>query len=295
MKDNILILGASGMFGSACFNYFCEKKLNVYGIISNNNYLKFFNKKKKLVIVPKFKTSNFKKIIKRIEDIIKKKKITIVINALGYTSHKKKEGSRYQFIINSKLPNILKNICEKKKIFLIHFSTDCIFSGKIGNYNENDLSDTIENYGKYKKIGEIENSKYCCTLRTSGIGNEYTSQNNLLEWFLNLKQKNINGYSKAYFSGPTTLEIAKIIYKYFINKNDKLNGIYHIGSYKISKYNLLKLINKIFNTKKNIYKIDTPVIDRSLNSEKFRKKTKYKLKKWTKLIKELKQFSYYYK
>ena len=132
-------------------------------------------------------------------------------------------------------------------------------------------------------------NKYTSTIRTSFIGPETKNTKSLLNWFL-IQKSIVNGFNNAFFSGLTSLELSKIIYKYFIKKKILYNKIINVGGNKISKYSLLSIISKIF--KKNIYIKKSPdfKIDRSLDSKNFRKISKYKKKSWEKMIKDLRQF-----
>ena len=111
----------------------------------------------------------------------------------------------------------------------------------------------------------------------------------LLEWFLS-KNKSVYGYKNVYFSGPTTLELSKIIYEFIIKKTIIKRGLYHISSDRISKFDLLKLIKKIYNKKINITPSYETKIDRSLNNKKFLAKTNYMQKNWVTMLKEMKKF-----
>ena len=135
---------------------------------------------------------------------------------------------------------------------------------------------------------QLRNNKNCLILRTSIVGHEIKSKNGILEWFLNSKQK-IYGYQNAFFTGPTALELSKIIYK-IIKTKPKLSGIYNIGGEKISKYDLLILINEIYQSNKKIYKNIDYKINRSLNIKKIREEIKYKTKNWKTLLLEQKKF-----
>ena len=115
--------------------------------------------------------------------------------------------------INSVFPNVLANICNRKNTRLLQISSDCVFSGNKGMYLENSYRDAEDIYGMTKILGEI-NDFNNLTIRTSTIGHEFYSSNGLLNWFL--KQKECSGFSRAIFSGPTTLELAKIIHKIII-------------------------------------------------------------------------------
>ena len=124
--------------------------------------------------------------------------------------------------INSLLPYRLQRICADLGSRLIHFSTDCIFSGNKGFYSENEIPDPPDIYGKSKLLGELD-FENTLTIRKSVIGHELISRNGLLEWFL-YQNKFIEGYKNVIFSGTTVLELAILIEKYIIPRNE-LKGI----------------------------------------------------------------------
>ena len=273
----VLILGSSGVLGNTLNIFLAKKKKIKLFFISrekkNNShyYLKEF--------------SNFKKL----EKLVLKIKPNFIINCLGVTKfHKNYNFTRITKLLNTDLPRYLSNLCLKKKIHFVHISTDCVFLGNKGNYLDNSKKDAKDLYGLSKKKGEIKN-KFSATLRTSFIGPEAKSRKSLLNWFLSQKNE-VNGFNKAFFSGLTSLELSKIIYKYYIEKTNNYNSILNVGGYKISKYNLLTIINKIFNKKIKVKKFSDFKIDRSLNSSKFKKLTGYKKVKWVKLINNIKTF-----
>ena len=227
-RKRILILGCTGMFGSTLSTFLSEKKYKIFLVGKD--------KKKILLLKKKFKNiycldlTNFKEI----EKVIKKIQPNFIINASGIVKSIIKKTSRnYVIILNALLPKYLSTISNKYNFKLIHISTDCVFSGKEGNYCENSLKDAEDFYGLTKSIGEISNCANSLTLRTSIIGHELKnySSRGLLEWVLKFrrnKKKVINGYAKAFFSGLTTLELSKIIEKYFLK--DKFNsGLINVG------------------------------------------------------------------
>ncbi len=105
-----------------------------------------------------------------------------------------------------------------------------------------------------------------------------------MEWFFT-QTNDIKGYSNHYWNGITTLEWAKQAYKLILNWDVVNDTVIQIGSNKISKYQLLCLINKIFECKKNIISINTEFINRSLKSD-------YLIKNIEDQLIELKQFYY---
>ena len=272
----IIILGSTGILARTLQLYLSKKNVDFLTISrerknNKNYYLKNF--------------LNFNKL----EKLIFKIKPTHIINCIGITKFNNSYNNKKLTIyLNSKMPNYLANYCRLNKIFLLHISTDCVFSGKKGNYLDNSVKDTKDLYGLSKKKGEVKN-EFTSTIRTSFIGPELNTKKSLLSWFLNEK-KIVRGYTKAFFSGLTSLELCKIIYNYFIKSNLLKNKIINVGSRRISKYVLLTKIRKVFRKKIEILKYENFIIDRSLNSKKFRKITDYKIVKWDKMLLELKKF-----
>jgi dTDP-4-dehydrorhamnose reductase len=190
------------------------------------------------------------------------------------------------------LPHRISMICRVAKIRMIHISTDCVFSGKKGNYTEEDQSDAEDIYGRTKFLGEVS-YPHCVTLRTSIIGRELKNKLGLIEWFLAQKGQ-INGYTKAIYSGFTTDEISRIIQNYVI-PNPKLSGVYHVSSNPISKYDLLQLTKTAFHrTDIDILPEEQFFSDRSLNSTRFRSFTGYVPPTWEEMINELAATSSFY-
>lgn len=211
----------------------------------------------------------------------------IIINAAGVTTRREKESTINQIkFTNSLLPNILSSWSEKNDCRLIHFSTDCVFSGKKGNYKESDEPDALDTYGKTKSLGEV-NGTNTLTIRSSMIGFELYNKTELLEWVLSNKNKTINGFSNVIYSGITTTLMSKIINK-IIDDFPDLKGIYNISSAPISKYSLLKKINDIFDLNIKIESVKSNSSDKSLDSRRFYNKTEIEIPDWDFMLKELK-------
>lgn len=273
----ILILGYNGLLASTFINFIKTKNVDYYSIsrIQNKNKRNFF--------LGNF--SNFKKL----RDLIVKINPSHIVNCVGITKyHDSYKSFKKIKIINTDLPKMIAKFCNKNKIYFIHISTDCVFSGKKGNYNETSKKDSKDLYGLSKSKGEVKNI-YSTTIRTSFIGPEIKTRKSLLNWFLN-QRKIVNGYNNAFFSGLTSLELSQIIFKHFIFKKNFYNKIINVGGDRISKYNLLRFISKVFKKKIILVKFPNFKIDRSLDSRKFKKNSKYKKKPWLKMIKELRFF-----
>ena len=273
-KTSVLVLGASGLIGSTIYKYLVSQKtLEVFGTYNSNkppfkNIIKF----------------NFLK-----DDKSFLKEYSIIINCIGITKHNIKASNlSLMYNLNIKLPLILDELSKKKITNVIHISTDCVFSGKIGNYKENSNDYSLSYYGETKRIAEMI-LKNCLVIRTSTVGHEFFFKNGLLEWFLSQKKKCI-GFNNAYFNGLTTLELSKIIYKYFIYKSFFPNKIINVGSKKISKYELLSKMKDLYHRNIEIEKDNQFKIDRTLDISKFINLTDYKPKTWYKMLLENKNY-----
>ncbi len=274
----IFVVGANGMIGSGIFSYLeTFKSLKVYPLIRSSSYTKYLPKSYLENIIVSGNLEN----IKEISYAINQERPDILINCAGITKHLP-ESSNYKktITLNSLFPHLLAGICSQHAVKLIQISTDCIFSGKKGNYSETDIADPIDLYGKSKNLGEVDYDGHL-TIRTSTIGHEINTKNGLLEWFLS--ENSCLGYEKAIFSGITTIELAKIIYE-IILQNDSISGIYHISSVPINKYALLKLIAKVYQHEAIITRDKNFIIDRSLNSERFRRDYGYQAPSWEDMI-----------
>jgi dTDP-4-dehydrorhamnose reductase len=277
----ILILGITGMLGNSMFRFFSNKNtFDVYGTSRSKTPINFF----KHVNDKIFYGIDFKD-QKKFFDFLVKIKPDVVINCVGITKHKKNINNHLEIVkINTLLPLHMELLAKELNFRFIHISTDCVFSGTKGNYLESDFADAIDFYGRSKFLGEV-NGVNCITLRTSIIGHEIETNYGLLNWFL--KQNDcVYGFRNAIFSGITTLELSKIISDIILPKSD-LDGLYHISSKAINKFDLLTLISAQYNKNIEILPNNDFVIDRSLNSKKFRILTGYEAPEWKSMIKEM--------
>lgn len=284
MDEKIIILGANGLIGNGLTKYFSTKNIQLHAMVRSQ-------KKKFCKNISYHYCNNLisKKSLIKIEKIITKVKPNYVINCIGITKHIKNSNNK---LLNIDLPKFLSAKVKKYNFKFIHITTDCVFDGKQGNYFEKSKTNANDKYGTSKALADkfLYKKKQTIILRTSTIGREIKSKNGLLEWFLSCK-KSCYGFKNAYFSGLTTLELAKIIYKYIIKKKLISRGIYNLSGPKINKSDLLNVIKDVY--KKNIlilpnYKLQ---IDRTLNSDKFIKISNYKKKSWKKMLLEYKKFN----
>tara|TARA_Y100000994_G_scaffold247217_1_gene252113 strand:+ start:618 stop:1490 length:873 start_codon:yes stop_codon:yes gene_type:complete len=212
----------------------------------------------------------------------------VIINCVGITTRRINESNtNHLSLINSDLPKLINDWSMNNSIKMIHMSTDCVFSGKSGNYLDDDIPDAEDIYGYSKSIGEINNNK-TLTLRSSMIGREIYNHTELFEWLIKNKNGKIEGYDNVIYSGITTIRMAKII-DFILKENLNLSGIYNISSIPISKYDLLKLLINSFDLKIDISKTAQIKSNKVLISKKFTEITGIKTPNWTDLISEFKQ------
>ncbi len=196
-----------------------------------------------------------------LEKFLASKNPDYVINCIGVLVTSSKQDIANAILINSYLPHLLSKIGAFLDYKLIHISTDCVFSGKKGRYSEDAFRDGDDNYARTKALGEVTHSRDL-TIRTSIIGPELKHDGTgLLGWFLQ-QTGEVSGYSRAYWSGVTTLELAKAVDSMI--KQD-INGLYQLcPTGKISKYELLKLIASIWGKEITIKPNDGYRVDKSL-------------------------------
>ena len=212
----------------------------------------------------------------------------IVINCVGLVKQlAQSEDPLLAIPINAILPHRLAKFCSMIEARFIHISTDCVFSGNQGMYSEQDIPDAMDVYGRSKLLGEVDYPN-AVTLRTSIIGHELTQSRSLIGWFLSQTDQ-VKGYNRAIFSGLPTVELARVIRDYVL-KDNNLRGLYHVSSAPINKYDLLSLVSQCYGHAIDIIEDDTLIIDRSLNSTRFKLATNYRPPAWPELVKLMNDF-----
>lgn len=211
----------------------------------------------------------------------------VVINCAGVTPrHADFDDYAKVYAANSVFPHKLHTFCVRHNARLIQISTDCVFLGNGGGYNEKNAPLALDLYGQSKLLGEID-APDALTIRTSFIGHELEGRRHgLLEWYLAGEAFVVTGYSRSIFSGLTTNEFAKVLRDHIV-PNDMLHGTLHVGGEPISKYDLLSAVQAVYNTEGAIAKGQGPAVDRSLDSSRLRMLTGYQAPSWLKMIREM--------
>ena len=270
----VLVIGCKGMAGHVIKTYL--ESLNNYQVIG---IARNVNSTENLFNLDVSDTN-------KLEQIIKESSFDIVINCIGLLNKTADDNPELAVWFNSYFPHLLSNLGNKYGFKLIHISTDCVFSGKEGGYKENSFKNGNGFYAQSKALGEVINNKDL-TFRTSIIGPELKHDGiGLFHWFMN-QENEISGFSKAYWTGVTTLELAKGI-NHSIQQD--LKGLYHfVNESKISKYDLINIFNQNFRDNKiKITEDSTYKIDKSLIST--RNDFKYNVSSYTDMIFKMKQW-----
>jgi dTDP-4-dehydrorhamnose reductase len=278
-RTTVLVLGGTGMLGHTLFERLSDRDdLDVHATVRDVTALVER-------ILPERHGSIHSGVdvsrMDTLEQVIAEVRPAVVINAIGIVRQVPAAADAVASMeINARLPHLLAGICAGTGARLVHIGTDCVFSGSRGAYTELDPPDPTDLYGRSKLLGEP--AAGALTLRTSVIGHELRSHHGLLEWFL-AQTGAATGYRRAIFSGLTTVELARVVADVVLPYSD-LAGVYHLSSAPISKLELLKLVARRYDKQIEIVPADTPVIDRSLDSSRFRDATGYRPPTWPELI-----------
>jgi len=190
----------------------------------------------------------------------------VVINCIGLIPQRPNIYKLDFLSINSMFPLVLSLICKEAEANLIHVTTDCVFDGKTGGYNELSAQNTADFYGKTKSLGEPEKNTI---IRTSIVGEELKNKLSLLEWAKYNAGKETKGYTNHYWNGITCLQFSVLCEK-IIKENLFWKGVKHIFSpTMVSKYKLLKMISDEFNLDLKVSEVETSQLcDRTLTTSR---------------------------
>jgi dTDP-4-dehydrorhamnose reductase len=275
---NILIFGGNGMLGHKLLQIF-DEKFDVWMTLRENfkKIEHIFPHREKVIENIEIES------VENIRAAIIRASPDVVVNAIGVIKQLPTSKDVIKTLtINSIFPHRLAELALEFNFRLITVSTDCVFTGDKGNYTEDDVADALDLYGKSKLFGEAT-GKNCLTLRTSIIGRELNTSHSLVEWFLSNRNGKVRGFENAIYSGFPTIVFAEIIAD-IIENHPEMEGLYHVSSDPINKYELLKLINEKYGANIEIEPYKDFYIDRSLNSDKFRAETGFGPMSWEKMI-----------
>ena len=281
----VLILGGTGMLGNALLRLFASSKnFRVVASVRNADSLSRLPPSLHNHVETGVDVDN----VDTVARFIAGHRPDVVVNCIGLVKQLSDANDPLLALpINAMFPHRLARMCASVNARLVHISTDCVFDGAKGNYVETDFSDADDLYGRSKLLGEVDYPN-AITLRTSIIGHELGTNHGLVEWFLS-QSGSVRGYARAIFSGLPTVEMGRVI-RNFVIPRPQLSGLFHVSAGPISKLELLKLIARHYGKDIEIIPDDRVVIDRSLDSARFRNETQYAPPPWDALIEMMKNF-----
>jgi len=276
----ILILGVSGLIGhkllqelSSDFEVFgtLHRKKSDYGnltLFSGNN------------IIESVDIVDFK----MLKGVLRAINPDVILNCVGITKRKIDLNTPFEPIsINALFPHRLAGWAKENQKRVIHFSTDCVFDGKVGNYSEESLTTAEDIYGRTKALGEI-NYNHTLTIRSSFIGQELFDRTELLDWFLAQDGKQINGFKNTFYSGVSTIFMAQVVRNIILNFPE-LSGIYQLAPEKpISKFELLSIAKEVFNVNVEIIPDEAHVHKPTLDASKLKNKINLIVPSWKEMM-----------
>jgi dTDP-4-dehydrorhamnose reductase len=269
----VLVLGATGMAGHVISIYFQESGHDVTAFSRG----KFEHCKNINGDITDFE------ILKK---IVASGQYDAIINAIGVLNQDAENNKTSAILLNSYLPHFLSELTRNTKTRVVHMSTDCVFSGKSGGYSETSFKDGDTFYDRTKALGELVNNKDL-TFRNSIIGPDMRESGiGLFNWFMK-QEGQINGYSKAIWTGVTTLTLAKAMERAL---SENLTGLYNlVNNDTISKYELLVLFNKYMKDNQiEILPSDSVSLDKSLINN--RKDFSFSVPSYETMIVEMKEW-----
>ena len=244
-----LILGCNGMAGHMISLYLKEQGHEVQG----------FDRRPSSIVESVVGDAMDAELIR---GLVGKNKFDTVINCIGLLNQYAENNHAHAAYLNAYFPHYLVQLTEGTDTQVIHMSTDCVFSGKKGQYTEDDLKDGTTFYDRSKSLGEIETDKDL-TLRQSIVGPDINPNGiGLLNWFMQQKG-DVTGYTGAIWTGQTTLQLAKTME---VAAKEKVHGLINmVPDTYISKCNLLELFNRHIRKEKiRIIPVDKMAADKSL-------------------------------
>lgn len=281
----ILVLGGEGMLGHKLFQCLAQQFEGTRCTLAGELTTPFLARTGLFNVanaLERMDAMEFDSFAARIREL----KPAFLVNCIGIV--KQRDTARLaipSITLNSLLPHRLASLAGEWGGRVIHFSTDCVFSGKKGHYTEDDPSDAEDLYGKTKFLGEVAGAN-ALTLRTSIIGRELANFASLLEWFLAQRGKRIVGFKRVIYAGVTTNYMAEVVGR-IIKEKPELSGLFQVTSEPISKYDLLCRLKQAYGLQVEIEEEHETVCDRSMLGDRFARATGYSIPTWDYLVEQL--------
>jgi dTDP-4-dehydrorhamnose reductase len=281
MAPRLLILGASGMLGHTAMRVLAPD-FEVWGACRNPQDLPDLGVPPERILGGLDATKD-----ESAHELIGRVRPDLVINAAGIVKQRVEAKAVVPSIqVNSLWPHRVADACATHGARMVHVSTDCVFSGTRGSYVETDAPDEFDLYGRSKLLGEVTDRDHVVTLRTSIIGWQLGNPTGLVAWFAAHRKERLKGFTKAVFSGLTTRRLTELV-RDVVVPDATISGLWHVSADPIDKYSLLSALAANLGWNVDLRPTDEPVIDRSLDSTRFRKRTGWSRPSWKEMLEEL--------
>jgi dTDP-4-dehydrorhamnose reductase len=222
-----------------------------------------------------------------VEEALGRIRPNAVINCIGIVKQREEaKAAAASILVNSLFPHQLADQCARMGARLVHVSTDCVFSGRVGGYTEQDIPDPVDLYGRSKLLGEVDRPG-CLTIRTSIVGWEVAGRLGLLEWFASNRGHTIKGYPRAVFTGLCSAFLADLI-GFLSDEHPGLSGVYQVATEPTNKFSLLVGLRDALGWHDMVIERDEDFeCDRSLVGARFASETGWQAPSWGEMIAEL--------
>lgn len=279
--NKVLVLGGTGMLGHKMFQTLSAAFPGTICTVRDKQHLL-----ESLAIPGTVLSGVDVSNLDKLKAMLRELRPDFVVNCVGVIKQRTaSKDALTSILINSLLPHVLSQTVLEWGGRVIHFSTDCVFSGRGGRYSEESTPDAQDTYGRTKLLGELHDS-HTLTLRTSIIGRELENHSSLLDWFLFNKEPVIKGFERAIYSGVTTNYAARVV-RDLVMQGQNLFGLYHLTGDTINKLDLLRLCRERFGKEIEIVPDNQFECDRSMIGERFEKAFGRKAPSWPELLDEI--------
>lgn len=253
-KKKILIIGASGFIGQALY-----KGLNTY-LSENYDITGTYCNTRTAPVLERLDVTKYDEL----EQMLLKLKPDFILIAAGNKNilDCEKEFLRGYAVNTQPVESIIAIISRNQlPSRVIYYSTDYVFDGKRGHYQDNDLPQPVTNYGRTKYLAEqvLVNSdidyKIIRTAAVIGSGGTF------FDWLLNemATKRTLAMYDNVYFS-PTPLSfLTEMTCKLIENYEYVAKKVLHIvGEQRLSRYQFGCMVQNILNTDIHIVRENKP-------------------------------------
>lgn len=150
--------------------------------------------------------------------------------------------------INAELPRALAAGCREAGVRLVHISTDSVFDGRRGSYEESDHVHPVNVYSRTKLEGETAVSEElpdALIVRTNFFGISPGERTGLADWIIRelMAGHRIAGFTNVVFTPLIANEVVRVI---FGMMDSGMSGLYHLGgSTQLTKHDFAVLLARV--------------------------------------------------